>query len=110
MLFNSYIFIFVFLPVVLAVYAFLQRHPERAWSIWWLVIASLVYYAWWRVEFVLLILGSVLVNYSLGRLLLGERLSRPAAKAVMVAGIALNLGVLAYFKYAIFFIQNTNRF
>jgi D-alanyl-lipoteichoic acid acyltransferase DltB (MBOAT superfamily) len=52
-LFNSYVFLFAFLPVVLAGYAWLRRHPERRWTIAWLVIASLVYYAWWKPEFLL---------------------------------------------------------
>lgn len=108
MLFNSYTFIFVFLPAVFAVHAFLRRFPERRWMIGWLVLASLVYYGWWRLDFVLLLVASVLVNFGFGKLLLGGRLSHAGAKAALAAGITLNLAVLAYFKYAIFFTKNAN--
>jgi hypothetical protein len=45
-LFNSYVFIFCFLPLVLAGYALLRRASNVLWPIGWLVLASLVYYAW----------------------------------------------------------------
>jgi alginate O-acetyltransferase complex protein AlgI len=107
-LFNSYVFIFAFLPVVLAGYAWLRRYPERGWTIAWLVIASLFYYAWWKPEFLLLLLGSVSANYLFGKALVSGRLSPRKARAVLVAGIAFNLGLLGYFKYAMFFTQNLN--
>ena len=69
MLFNSYVFIFAFLPVVLAVYAWVRRHPDRRLTIAWLVVASLFYYGWWKSEFLLLLLGSVTVNAVFGKLL-----------------------------------------
>ena len=106
MLFNSYIFIFVFLPVVLAVFCLLRNRPERRWTIAWLVLASFVYYAWWRPEYLLLLLASIAVNAGFGKVLCGGRLSRHASRAVLAAGIAFNLGVLAYFKYAGFFVEN----
>ena len=108
MLFNSYVFIFAFLPVVLAGYAWVRRFPERRWVIAWLVIASLFYYAWWKPEFLLLLLTSVSVNAVFGKLLCDGRLSRPAARAALVAGIVFNLGLLGYFKYAMFFTQTLN--
>jgi alginate O-acetyltransferase complex protein AlgI len=108
MLFNSYTFIFAFLPVVLAGYAFLRRYPERLWMIAWLVLASFFYYAWWRPEFLLLLIGSIVVNAALGKILIEHRLGPTASKAVLVAGIAFNLGVLAYFKYAGFLVANVN--
>lgn len=108
MLFNSYTFIFAFLPVVFAVYCLVRRHPERRWTIAWLVLASLVYYAWWKPEFLLLLLGSVAVNAWFGNALCGRRLSRNASRAILVAGIVFNLGVLGYFKYAMFVVQNLN--
>jgi alginate O-acetyltransferase complex protein AlgI len=107
-LFNSYVFIFAFLPVVLVGYAWLRRYPERGWTIAWLVIASLFYYAWWKPEFLLLLLGSVSANYIFGKALVSGRLSPKKARAVLVTGIFFNLGLLGYFKYAMFFTQNLN--
>ena len=106
MLFNSYIFIFVFLPVVLAVFCLLRNRPERRWTIAWLVLASFVYYAWWKPEYLLLLLASIAVNAGFGKILCGGRLSRHASRVVLAAGIVFNLGVLAYFKYAGFFVEN----
>lgn len=108
MLFNSYIFIFVFLPVVLAVYCFVRRYPERTWTIAWLVLASFVYYAWWKPQFLLLLLVSIMVNAGFGKVLCGGRLSRVASQAVLATGILFNLSVLGYFKYAGFFVENLN--
>jgi alginate O-acetyltransferase complex protein AlgI len=108
MLFNSYVFIFAFLPVVFGVYCLVRKHPERRWTIAWLVLASLVYYAWWKPEFLLLLLTSIIVNAAFGKALYSGRLSRTAARTALAAGIVFNLGVLAYFKYAGFFVENLN--
>jgi alginate O-acetyltransferase complex protein AlgI len=54
-LFNSYVFIFAFLPIVLAGYALLRPAQNSLWPVTWLVLASLVYYAWWRPEFLALL-------------------------------------------------------
>ena len=109
MLFNSYVFIFAFLPVVVAGYALLNRYASnRTWVIGWLVLASLFYYGWWKPQFLLLLFGSVSVNALLGKGLIEGRLSAAARKAALVAGIAFNVGLLGYFKYAMFFVDNLN--
>ena len=108
MLFNSYVFIFVFLPIVLAGFALLRGASNPLWPITWLVLASLFYYAWWRPEFLLLLLSSVTVNFGLGKLIIDEDLSRAQSRAVLTAGIIFNLSLLGYFKYAGFFVANLN--
>ena len=108
MLFNSYIFIFAFLPVVLALYFVLRRLPNPVWAIGWLVLASLVYYAWWRPEYILLLLFSVSVNYGLGRLLIDCELSRSLSRVVLTMGLAFNLCLLGFFKYAGFLVANVD--
>src|SRR5215831_11947396 len=107
-LFNSYVFIFGFLPIVLAGYAWLRRKPNVLWPITWLVAASLFYYAWWRPVFLLLLLFSVAVNYALGRLILDGGLARERARIVLTLGIAFNVTLLGYFKYAGFLVANAN--
>jgi alginate O-acetyltransferase complex protein AlgI len=105
-LFNSYAFIFCFLPIVLAGYALLRQAQNEFWPITWLVASSLVYYAWWRPEFLLLLLFSVAVNYVLGRRIIDGGLSQRQARSVLTLGILFNLGLLGYFKYAGFLVAN----
>jgi alginate O-acetyltransferase complex protein AlgI len=109
-LFNSYVFVFIFLPVVLAVFFVIREHPERRWAVAWLVLASFCYYAWWKPEFVLLLLLSIAGNAAFGKLLCSGRLARGASRGVLGLGIVLNLSVLAYFKYAGFLVENLNQF
>jgi alginate O-acetyltransferase complex protein AlgI len=99
MLFNSYPFILVFLPAVLAG-IYLLRGFGRRWLEILLVLASLFFYAWWDVRYLPLLLGSVVVNY-LGALFIERTKSRLALAAI----IAFNLGLLGYFKYLGFFSQ-----
>ncbi|GAB3105346.1 MBOAT family protein [Aestuariicella hydrocarbonica] len=108
MLFNSFEFILVFLPVVLLGYYLLKRTAPEAAPVLWLVAASLFFYSWWRVEYLPLLLYSILGNYSLG-LYLGREALRPKwRKLVLAAGIVINLGLLGYYKYANFFIETLN--
>jgi D-alanyl-lipoteichoic acid acyltransferase DltB (MBOAT superfamily) len=99
MLFNSYDFILVFLPAVLA-FVYLLRGFGRRWLEVWLLLASLVFYAWWDVRFLPLLIVSVILNY-LGALMVERTRSRLALAAM----IAFNLALLGYFKYLGFFAQ-----
>lgn len=105
MLFNSFEFIFVFLPATLAVFFFLGR-TSRMGALGWLIVASLFFYAWWRPLNVLIIAPSILVNFALARLLLRLR-SDPGrvrtARLVLALGIVFNVAFLGYFKYVNFF-------
>jgi alginate O-acetyltransferase complex protein AlgI len=105
MLFNSYEFLFLFLPITAGGFYFLGRLSKTA-AIRWLILASLFFYAWWRPLNVALIAPSILINFGLARLL--QRLLREergvAAKAVLILGIAFNVAFLGYFKYANFFV------
>jgi len=114
MLFNSALYIFLFLPVVVLVYFGLNRHrlvlPAKAW----LVLASLFFYGYWNAKYVLLILCSMLVNYALGtalnrtKQLARDHHQRPRRKSILVLGIVFNLGLLGWFKYADFLLGNLN--
>ena len=103
MLFNSYVFLFVFLPVTLFGFHIIGKQGHHRIAISWLVGASLFFYGWWNPAYLGLILGSILFNYAVGFSLLG----RPH-KLTLFLGVAGNLGVLGYFKYANFFIDNIN--
>ncbi len=103
MLFNSYEFIFVFLPLTLACYFLLGRR-SRGGALRWIILASLGFYAWWRPVNVLIIAPSILINFALARML--QRLVRDGhasrARAVLIVGLIFNVAFLGYFKYANF--------
>ncbi len=101
MQFNSYIFILVFLPVTLAGYFLLNHVGKRKASIAFLILASLVFFAWTDAPCVLILIFSVLFNWAVSRKLFGR-------KGLLAAGILADLGILFYFKYYNFFIDNLN--
>lgn len=104
MLFNSYIFVFLFLPVCLLVYFSSNHFHKYELGKLFLTGMSLWFYAYFNVSYFPIIVCSILVNYFLYRLL--ERTVQK--KAVVATGVLLNLGVLFYFKYYDFFIGNIN--
>lgn len=116
MLFNSYIFILLFLPVVVIAFRLAQTHISLRVAISIVILGSLIYYAYCKVEFLALLVGSVLVNYAIGWVVMARRLpigrglalSEPAARALTAAGIVFNLALLGYYKYAGFLVTNAN--
>src|SRR4051794_7762064 len=107
MLFNSYPFIFVFLPIALAGYFWFGRSSNLA-PVVWLALASLVFYSVSNWQFVGLLLASVAFNYFIGWLLIAKQL-RPATRfSALTVGVAGDLLVLGTFKYAGFFAANLN--
>lgn len=109
MLFNSYIYILIFLPVVAVTYFVAGSHLHRKLSIAWLVIASLFFYGWWNPLYLPLIIGSALFNFYAGAAIRRGRTAKSAhTLPLMILGIAANLLLLGYFKYFNFFIDNIN--
>ena len=106
MLFNSYIFIFLFLPITLAGFFLAGQRGHHRIAISWLVACSLFFYGWWNPAYLGLILASILFNYAAGILLSGSGLSN--RKAILALGVAANLGLLGYYKYANFFVDSLN--
>ncbi|MGG0720103.1 MBOAT family O-acyltransferase [Robertmurraya massiliosenegalensis] len=107
MLFNSFEFIFVFLPIVFLVYFYLNKKRLIIVSKTWLVFSSLFFYSWWNIAYLPLILTSLFFNYAVGSALSKDQ-TRVSRKAVLVLGIVFNAGLLGYFKYSDFFISNIN--
>ncbi|MFO7780397.1 MAG: MBOAT family protein, partial [Spirochaetia bacterium] len=96
MVFSTTVFLFLFLPVFLAVYYALPFRYRSAW----ILTASLAFYGWWRLDFLLLMVATTAWSHLLCRAI--ERnlpLRRARAKRALTAGILLNIGTLAYFKY-----------
>jgi len=102
-LFNSYIFIFVFLPIVLLGFHFIGQRGSHRIAISWLIAASLFFYGWWNPAYLGLILVSIIFNFTIGGLL-----EKNSSKLILALGIIVNLGLLGYFKYANFFVNNIN--
>lgn len=99
MLFNSYEFIFAFLPItVIVFYALCGRVNVKA-ALGWLVVASLFFYGWWNPTYLALLVPSILINYGLG-LILVTRAGTQVGYALMLSGVAFNLGLIGYYKYA----------
>ncbi len=107
MLFNSYTFIFAFLPVALAGFLFFVTTCPRQFAIRWLIACSLSFYGWWYPQNLWILLFLLLFNYALG-LWLGRLEHSALARAVLVFGLAINLGMLCYYKYANFFAGTIN--
>src|SRR6195256_5000952 len=105
MLFNSYPFIFVFLPIVLAGYFWLGRSSNLA-PVVWLALASLVFYSVSNWQFVSLLLASVAFNYFIGWLLIAKQLGSRTRFSVLTVGVACVLLVLGMLKYAGFLAAN----
>ena len=94
MLFNSQVFIFIFLPITVLGYYLLGRRYGNL-AILWLTAASLFFYAWWDVRYLALILFSIVFNYSAARVISNaEALSDPARYRALFVGIAGNLALL----------------
>jgi alginate O-acetyltransferase complex protein AlgI len=106
MLFNSAIFLVFFLPLTLLGYQVFSRLGGRA-MIGWLALASLAFYSWWDWHFVFVLLGSILVNFSISKFI-ARGLDTSSAKAWMVAGILINLAILGYYKYLFHFLDGLN--
>jgi alginate O-acetyltransferase complex protein AlgI len=110
MLFNSYLFIFVFLPATLLVFYQLGAHKQYRAALFWLVIASLFFYGWWNPAYLFLLLGSIGFNFLMGRALSpGPGRAQPQGRRILLfLSVATNLSAIGYFKYANFFVDNTS--
>ncbi|MFA7091043.1 MAG: MBOAT family O-acyltransferase [Arcobacteraceae bacterium] len=118
MLFNSYEFLFAFLPLSFFIYFYLLNKRLVVGAKGFLVFVSLFFYSWWNIAYLPLILISMLFNYVVGNSLnkksYEENQSKSnvkikvSSKTLLTVGIVVNLSLLAYFKYADFFIENLN--
>ena len=111
MLFNSYEFVFLFLPVVLLGYFSLGRTAYSRLANLWLVLASLFFYGYWSLDFLPLLLGSIGMNYIVSWCILRCRAhGRTGWRRLWFwSGVACNLGLLCYYKYLGFFLRNLAR-
>ncbi len=108
MLFNSYIFVFVFLPAALLGYFLLNKAKKYTAANWFLAIMSLWFYGYFNYSYLAIICVSIVINYALSKLLQSEKASSTQRKILLAVGMILNIGSIFYFKYYDFFIENIN--
>lgn len=107
MLFNSYIFIFIFLPVVLLIWYGLNHLKKYELAKVFLAGMSLWFYGYFNTYYLLIIIFSILVNYFISFIMKFSK-TKLTNRIGLLCGIATNLGILFYFKYFDFFIENIN--
>lgn len=107
MLFNSYLFIFVFMPIAVSGFYFLSSKNHK-YAISWLGILSLFFYAYWSLKSLPILIFSILFNFSVGRYLTTIKINY--RNYLLFFAIFLNLFILGYFKYTNFFIDIANEF
>ena len=108
MLFNSYGFIFLFLPITLLGFHLIGKQGNHRFSKAWLVGVSLFFYGWWNPAYLGLIMFSILFNYSIGVSLSNVSGHKLSKETILVIGLSTNLVALGYYKYANFFVDNLN--
>ena len=107
MLFNSYVFIFLFLPVTVLIFHALRIIGLARTAVLLLVTASFILYAWWSVKYVFLLIILMAVNFAIARQIVRHRNDRrQQARLYLVLGLMVNLLTLGYYKYANFFVDN----
>ena len=106
MVFSSYIFIFAFLPVVIAVYYGLSLLKNGIYQRLFLLAASLYFYGYYNVNYLLLIIVSMIINYIVAMQI--QKTTGTKAKLFLTIGVLMNVGLIGYFKYYDFFVENIN--
>lgn len=107
MLFNSYEFIFVLLPLMLIGFFAFGRFANKSLALAWLVAGSLFFYGWWNPAYLIIICISTVSNFYVGNAIYHAE-NRSRAKFLCTIGIVVNVSVLVYYKYMNFFVNNVN--
>ena len=108
MLFNSLEFLLLFLPITFIVYFALNKNKLTELAKGWLVLMSLYFYAYWKLDYLPIILTSMIFNYSIGSTLVQKIKLNINRKAILIFGIVGNILLLGYYKYFDFLIDNIN--
>ena len=103
MVFSSIFFLLYFLPIFLLGYYFIDKKYKN----YWVLVSSIFFYAWGAPKFIFVVLGATILDFFIVNKIYSSKTSR-TKKRWLVLSLMLNLGLLAYFKYANFFIDNFN--
>jgi alginate O-acetyltransferase complex protein AlgI len=106
MLFNSYVFIFVFLPISFITFFILAKFHLTKWAILSLTLSSLFFYTYWNPPYLILLLISVVFNHQIGNLIGSFSPKSKPGKYLLILGMVVNLGLIAYYKYANFLLAS----
>lgn len=109
MIFSSYKFIFLFFPIVFGVYCLLRKFKKLTFMKIWLVAASLFFYGFGDKRFLSVLVFTAIFNFIVSRMLQLKKTKNITRKILIVISMAENLGLLFYFKYTNFFLENVNR-
>ena len=107
MLFNSYVFIFAFLPIALAGYFLCNKFNKNQTSKIWLVLCSLFFYGYFNPSYLWIIVSSICINFALSLYFEKHKESSLLKKALYISGLILNLGLLFVYKYLGFVVETT---
>ncbi len=109
MVFSSYLFLFCFLPIVLAGYYLLAHTPNRFFQKVFLLCASLFFYGYYNIRYLFLLLSSILANYVIAFLVQHSPDSAKVRRKLLLGiGILFNVGLIGYYKYFDFFLTAVN--
>lgn len=108
MLFNSHLFIFIFLPITWCIFQLVKRINAEL-PLYWLTFSSLIFYGYWQPIYLYFLCTSILCNYTCGTLLTSRQLSLDAKGIILTLGITANLISIAYFKYSYFILENIHQ-
>ena len=106
MVFSSYVFTLAFLPIVLIVYYLLSHLKDGIWQRLFLIAASLFFYGYYNIKYLILIIASIAINY-----IVAIQIQKATGKAslwFLTAGVVFNVALIGYFKYYDFFVENIN--
>jgi alginate O-acetyltransferase complex protein AlgI len=106
MLFNSYIFIFVFLPITIVGFFSLTKFRRINAAVTWITLSSVVFYGYWNPAYLPIIVTSMIVNYQVGLQISNSKQESKRAKTILWLGLVFNLVLLGYYKYANFFVSS----
>lgn len=111
MLFNSYVFILLFFPICLIGYFSLNQKQYYRTAMWFLFVASLIFYGYFNPWYTIIIIGSIMANYAIYICTrkAGSSTNQFKRKLPLIIGLVFNLGLLFYFKYTDFFIDTLNK-
>ena len=104
MVFSSILFLLYFLPVFMLIYVLLPQ----SWKNYWALLVSILFYAWGAPNFIYVVLATSLLDFYLVKAIYTTQIQN-RKKLFLTTSLVLNLGLLAYFKYANFFIENVNQ-
>ncbi|MDQ8202509.1 MBOAT family O-acyltransferase [Pelagicoccus sp. SDUM812003] len=105
MLFNTPLYLFVFLPICFFGFVLAKRHPQRTFALSWLLLASLVFYAYWNPPYLALLVGTILFNFAAAKYFIAGNFGPRSRKAALCLGIIANLLPLFFYKYVDFALQ-----